>query len=107
MLDWVTRRRKMTGGLCFGPPGWSPEEIEAGKDAGASDLGNSVTPPPEPVDRLGLLKMLEELHLTKTSAVNPGLLEQIFEIGERRTRALVLNLLGTQPEFALPGALTA
>jgi electron transport complex protein RnfC len=103
MFDWLTRRRRMKGGLYFGPAAWSPDAVE-----GLAPLqGVSSEPPREvPVDRAAFVELLHSLGFANTSAITPGLLEQAEDLGERRVRALVLNLLPTQPEDALAAALT-
>jgi electron transport complex protein RnfC len=97
----------MVGGLYFGPPGWSPERL---LDARLEDDPESERTPPDlrqvPPDREGFAKLLEQIGLGRTSAVTPGLLEQVQELGKRDIRAIVLNLLPTQPEFAMGPGLT-
>jgi len=106
--------RKMTGGLVFGPPAWMPQRIEETFD------DSSATPPAHageqhgkdrqtsdaPRSRSALLALLEKIQLGRTSAIIPGLAEQLRHIADRPVRALVFNGLPTQPEFALPAALT-
>ena len=99
MVGWFTRRRRMVGGLYFGQPGWGVERIE-GMEETVKGEGARVVP----AGRAEFAMLLEEIGLLRTSAVTPGLLEQMAEIGERDIRAIVLNLLPTQPEFAMgPG----
>jgi electron transport complex protein RnfC len=66
-----------------------------------------------PQHRRDLAALLEELGIRRTSAVVPSLAEQLRHLGgggagggEGRPRALVVNLLPAQPEFALGAALT-
>jgi Na+-translocating ferredoxin:NAD+ oxidoreductase subunit C len=105
MFDWLTRRRRMKGGLYFGPPAWSPDAIEGMASAQASSAP-SPTPQEIPTDRAAFVALLQSLGFGRTSAITPGLLEQSEDLGERRVRALVLNLLPTQPEDAIASALT-
>ncbi|MGN6368889.1 MAG: 4Fe-4S dicluster domain-containing protein [Phycisphaerae bacterium] len=103
MIGFITRRKRMKGGLYFGPAGWSPAEIE-----GFAEPENGDTPPPKqlPEDRGELLQLLDNIQLGRTSAMLPSLAEQLQELSGRRMRALVLNLLPTQPEYALASALS-
>jgi electron transport complex protein RnfC len=92
----------MSGGLYFGAPGWSPDGID-----GFEAASESTEPAREaPKTRAELIDLLRTIHLGRTSAITPGMLEQVEDIGERRVRAVVLNLLPTQPEDALASALT-
>jgi electron transport complex protein RnfC len=59
-----------------------------------------------PADRREFAAVLQDLGIGRTSATVPPLGEQLRQAGELRMRTLVLNLLPTQPEFALPAALT-
>ena len=103
MIGYLTRRKKMKGGLYFGPPGWTPTEME-GLAAADKEAGKTAEVLPE--DRGELVALLESIGLGKTNAILPSLAEQLGEVGARRMRALVLNLLPTQPEFALGSALS-
>src|SRR5262249_37416404 len=58
-----------------------------------------------PTSRTELIALLQRLNLHNTSAITPGLLEQLEHAPQRSILALVLNLIPTQPEFALPAAL--
>jgi electron transport complex protein RnfC len=104
--------RKMIGGLVFGQPAWMPERIEEtfeSSGAAAGDGGGeagSAKPTDPPKSRAALLALLEKIHLDRTSAIIPGLAEQLRHAADRPIRAVVLNGLPTQPEFALPAALT-
>ena len=91
----------MKGGLYFGPPAWSPDAIE-GLPASETSSGTREIP----ADRAAFVELLQSLGFGRTSAITPGLLEQSEDLGERRVRALVLNLLPTQPEDAIASALT-
>lgn len=93
----------MKGGLYFGPPGWAPMEIE-GLSSVDKEAGKAAEALPE--DRQALIGLLESIGLGKTNPTLPSLAEQLHELGARRLRALVLNLLPTQPEFALSAALS-
>ncbi len=110
MADFYTPAR-VYGGTLFWLAGVGAEGVEALPSA------ESSTPPPSDVDagirsadlltdRAGFLAMLERIGLWRTSSITPGLLEQMRDLGDRRIRALVVNLLPTQPEFALPAALS-
>src|SRR4029077_8348567 len=52
-----------------------------------------------------LIAALNTMALERTSEANMSVAEQLRAIGNRPLRALVLNLLPTQPEFALSTAL--
>jgi electron transport complex protein RnfC len=104
MIGLLTRRKRMKGGLYFGPPGWSPTEIENLPTQSAPPASQS--PNTAPKDRDEFLALLDTMRLGKTSTILPSLAEQLQELSGRRMRALVLNLLPTQPEFALPFALS-
>jgi electron transport complex protein RnfC len=97
----------MVGGLYFGPPGWSPDRL---LDARLEDDAEADRTPADlrdiPPDRDGFAKLLEQIGLGRTSGITPGLLEQMQELGKRDIRAIVLNLLPTQPEFAIGAGLT-
>ncbi len=93
----------MKGGLYFGPAGWSPAAIES--FAEPEPVG-PAPPKALPEDRGELLQLLEAIKLGRTSAMVPSLAEQLEDLSGRRMRALVLNLLPTQPEFALSSALS-
>src|SRR4051812_27409683 len=103
MIGLFTRRKWMKGGLYFGPAGWNPAEIEFFADP---DPVGPAPPKSLPEDRGELLQLLEGLKLGRTSPILPSLAEQLQELSARRMRALVLNLLPTQPEYALPSALS-
>ena len=131
MLHWVIRRR-MRGGLVFGPPAWMPERVEetfetpatkaaasametsaekpnaVQASAGTADMGavapTSVSATAMPGDQGELMALVERLGIGRTSAVIPGLGEQL-RAGEGAVKQLVLNLLPTQPESALGGVL--
>jgi Na+-translocating ferredoxin:NAD+ oxidoreductase RnfC subunit len=109
-------KRKMSGGMVFGPPGWMPERIEE-----TFDPSSPATPAGEPketpalatasarpvlTDRHSLLELLATMRLTRTSAIIPGIAQQMETLGGRAARALVLVLLPTQPEFILGPALS-
>lgn len=94
----------MTGGLVFGPPAWMPERIEDTFDAPAAVVVPAAVPEP-PADRAALLALLERIGLGRTSPVIPGLHEQL-RTAEAPLKGLILNVLPTQPESALGGALT-
>jgi Na+-translocating ferredoxin:NAD+ oxidoreductase RnfC subunit len=97
----------MVGGLYFGPPGWAPERLLDARLEGDSESERTPADLREvPSDREGFTKLLEQIGLARTSGVTPGLLEQMQEIGKRDIRAIVLNLLPTQPEFAIGAGLT-
>ncbi len=136
-MVWFNKR-KMIGGMAFGPPGWMPERIEETFDAAAktTDPDQShanataaaafqsaaqlhATPAPtlptpaqsSPsraflTDRHSLLEMLATMKLPRTSAIVPGVVEQIESLNGRAVRALALVLLPTQPEFILGAALS-
>jgi Na+-translocating ferredoxin:NAD+ oxidoreductase RnfC subunit len=63
-----------------------------------------------PHNRRDLALLLDSLGIGRTSAIIPALADQLRHLGsgtgDVRPRALVLNLLPTQPEFTLGGALT-
>jgi electron transport complex protein RnfC len=102
MFDWLTRRRRMNGGLYFGPAAWNPDAVEGLPKAQASS-----EPPREiPDNRKAFIELLRSIGFARTSSITPGLLDQAEDVGERRVRALVLNLLPTQPEDAIASALT-
>src|SRR6201986_4704306 len=103
MLGYLTRRQRMKGGLYLGPPGWAPGAIE-GLDAG--EPGEKKEGRALPEERDALIALLGQIGLGKMSPILPSLAEQLGEMGGRRMRALVLNLLPTQPEYALAAALS-
>ena len=93
----------MKGGLYFGPAGWNPTGIEYFAEP---DPVGPAPPKTLPEDRGELLQVLEGMKLGRTSPMLPSLAEQLEELSGRRMRALVLNLLPTQPESALSAALS-
>ncbi len=106
MLKWLTQRRKMVGGLFFGPAGWSPERIEGlaqGNGKPAPALVNTAANQP---NNRTLVELLKLAGVEQTSAIVPSIMKQAADISDPRIRSLVLNLLPTQPEFALPLALS-
>jgi electron transport complex protein RnfC len=107
MLHWLTKKR-MIGGLVFGPPAWMPERIEDTFDAPAAVPAPTAATAPVPAplaDRASLLALLDRLGLGRTSQVIPGLVEQLRK-ADGPLKGLILNLLPTQPESALGGALS-
>ena len=92
----------MVGGLYFGPPAWSPDKIEGLTEGADAPLEAGEAAP----TRAGLAALVERAGVGKTSAVLPGLGEQAKDLGDRKIRGLVLNLLPTQPEYALQTALS-
>ncbi len=110
MLDWLRQRKRMTGGLHFGPPGWSPHEIENHSIPPASPTAERPIPPVASAndtrDCKAFLELLTRAGITRTSTIIPSISEQIADLSDRRIRSLVLNLLPTQPDFALPAALS-
>jgi Na+-translocating ferredoxin:NAD+ oxidoreductase RnfC subunit len=95
----------MVGGLYFGPPGWVPEQLlDARVDGDPETSDRETRELPEGREAFG--RLLQEIGLTRTSDITPGLLEQVQELGKRDIRAIVLNLLPTQPEFDLAPGLT-
>jgi Na+-translocating ferredoxin:NAD+ oxidoreductase subunit C len=109
MLHWVTRKR-MRGGLVFGPPAWMPERVEETFEAPAPEAGaaNGTVAAGNKMEAAGnpgaLTELAERLGLGRTSGAIPGLRDQLRAAGT--VKQLVLNLLPTQPESALGGALT-
>lgn len=104
-------KRKMTGGMVFGPPGWMPDRIEETFDAASAKAPETSAKPALPArpvltDRNSLLELLATMRLSRTSAIIPGIAEQMEALGGRPLRALVFVLLPTQPEFILGPALT-
>lgn len=130
MFSWLIKRRIMTGGLYFGPPGWSPDHIEGLTDAVPHEnpaqaqmsvrAGQGHAPPGAPPAALqpaphqsrdchAFVQLLDRAGLGgagQTSAILPPLIEQVRALADRRIRSLVLNLLPTQPEYALHIALS-
>ncbi len=94
----------MPGGLVFGPAAWTPGEM-LNAPAGAAQLPHEQSAR-APHTRAELVGVLERLGIGRTSGVTPALVEQLRDLEGRRCRALVLNLLPTQPEFALSEALS-
>jgi len=106
MLHWLTKKR-MIGGLVFGPPAWMPERIEETFDAPARAPASAAagTRQETPADRAALVALVERLGIGRTSQVIPGLVEQLRKAGAP-LKGLILNMLPTQPESALGGALS-
>jgi len=95
----------MPGGLHFGPPAWLPTQFEnAPPPTLPQSPDHQITKSPN--SRNDLIALLRQLELHNTSAITPGLLEQLERIKDRNLLTLILNLLPTQPEFALPAALS-
>ncbi|MCL2645847.1 MAG: 4Fe-4S dicluster domain-containing protein [Phycisphaerales bacterium] len=103
MFLFLTRRKRIPGGLHFGPPAWHPTKIEI---AQSPDHQITQSPDRPPTSRAELIALLHRINLHNTSVITPGLLEQLERAKERNILTLVLNLLPTQPEFALPAALS-
>ena len=61
---------------------------------------------PSPVDRPALIALLRKIRLPRTCNVVPAVIDQLRDAGDGPIRTLVFNGLPTQPEFALPGAMT-
>ena len=109
-------RKKMSGGLVFGPPGWQPARIEDTFDVGDPSAGSlaprASTKPHGSKSRIdnpelpGLISLLERIGLTASSSFTPSLLDQLRALPAPHPRALILNFLPAQPEFALASALT-
>jgi Na+-translocating ferredoxin:NAD+ oxidoreductase subunit C len=107
MLWLPSFRRWWAGGLFFGPPAWRPAITLAPASGGSR--GNVSTKAAELAD------LLEKAGMSVTSPVTPSLAAQLREAGGvelgvarkggRQIRAVILNLLATQPESALPAAL--
>jgi Na+-translocating ferredoxin:NAD+ oxidoreductase RnfC subunit len=95
----------MPGGLVFGPPAWMPTALLNGA-ATAAGLPHEQSAR-APHSREELLRLLDTLGLHRTSPITPPLADQLRDLEKRRCRVLVLNLLPTQPEFALGPGLTA
>lgn len=109
MLSWLTQRH-MSGGLVFGPPGWTPGRIETTFDLPTTppqpaSAAPAVPPPAPPANRPDLLARLHQLNLTTTSPFIPALANQLTDLAARPLKGLLLNLLPAQPESALAGAL--
>jgi electron transport complex protein RnfC len=103
MMQWF-RQRRMTGGVMFGPPAWMPARLESAFEPdGPSPIPDACALSRE---RREMAAFVEEIGVARCSATIPALADQLRDLGEARVRALILNLLPTQPEFALPSALT-
>jgi electron transport complex protein RnfC len=105
MFSFLTRSHRMPGGLVFGPPAWMPMALLNGA-ATAAGLPHEQSAR-APHSREELLRLLDTLGLHRTSPITPPLADQLRDLEKRRCRVLVLNLLPTQPEFALGPGLTA
>jgi hypothetical protein len=123
MFRFLTRR-KMPGGLVFGPAAWMPERIETTFDTASAALpetdakpavpaastvasgpgmagGGGQATPQTPAE---LLALLERLPAGRTSPIIPALLDQL-KAAQGSPKELVLDLLPSMPESALRRAL--
>jgi electron transport complex protein RnfC len=104
----------MTGGLVFGPPAWLPERIEDTFDfkgkAVETPVGTGVATT-FLAEREAQISFLERIGIGRASATIPGLVEQLRAApatagAEKGGLHLVLNLMPTQPEYAMASALS-
>lgn len=107
MFELMTRK-KMTGGLVFGPGAWSPERIESTFAQGPSEAEEEkrFAAGASPGNREGLLRLLDESGIVQTCPQLPGLAEQVRGLSRERPALLILNLLPVQPEYVLGAALS-
>jgi electron transport complex protein RnfC len=105
MFSFLTRSRRMPGGLVFGPPAWTAATLHNASPTPAALPHEQSARAPH--SREDLLHLLDSLALNDTSPIHPPLADQLRDLEHRRCRALVLNLLPTQPEYALGAGLTA
>jgi electron transport complex protein RnfC len=107
-------RNRWPGGLHFGPAAWTPAPLPLASAKPDATNGSDRPKFPVPASASELATLLESGGLAATSAVNPSLAAQLRDLGgddpvahrhRRRIRGLVLNLLPTQPEANIAGAL--
>lgn len=94
------QRRRMIGGLYFGPPAWSPAAIVDHTTPPAS-----CTAPAAPQTREDLLAVVIAARIGQTTTHGPSLPQQLETLSGRSVRTLVVNLLPLQPEFVLGRAM--